>query len=286
MFDRFTERARQVMALARQEAQKLNNDYIGTEHILLGLVQEGSGVAAQVLKNLDVDLRKVRVEVERLVQLGNSPVSGSQLPFTPRAKRVLEIALEEAQNLGHNYIGTEHLLLGLIHERDGPAAHVLQNLGVKREEVREEVVELIGADPRQEAGEERPGWIRRMLGGASATRERPHLTPGWESVPKSPAVDWLLVARMKVRATAMVEEGLPWATPLVHFELLPGPGDWEYRLSVGLVPREGRGEAICITVPGGPLKDLEKDLPGLIGSLLKSIEGKGEGGESPAESGP
>ena len=158
MFDRFTERARKVMTLARQEAQKLNNDYIGTEHILLGLVQEGSGVAAQVLKNLDVDLRKVRAEVERLVEQGTSPVSSSQLPFTPRAKRVLELALEEAQNLGHNYIGTEHLLLGLIRESDGPAAHVLQNLGVKPEEVREEVVELLGADPPQgaqaKAGEE------------------------------------------------------------------------------------------------------------------------------------
>jgi ATP-dependent Clp protease ATP-binding subunit ClpC len=151
MFDRFTERARKVMTLARQEAQKLNNDYIGTEHILLGLVQEGSGVAAQVLKNLDVDLRKVRAEVERLVEQGTSPVSGSQLPFTPRAKRVLELALEEAQNLGHNYIGTEHLLLGLIRESDGPAAHVLQNLGVKPEEVREEVVELLGAEPPQGA---------------------------------------------------------------------------------------------------------------------------------------
>ena len=146
MFDRFTERARKVMTLARQEAQKLNNDYIGTEHILLGLVQEGSGVAAQVLKNLEVDLRKVRAEVERLVEQGTSPVTGTQLPFTPRAKRVLELALEEAQNLGHNYIGTEHLLLGLIRESDGPAAHVLQNLGVKPEEVREEVVELLGAD--------------------------------------------------------------------------------------------------------------------------------------------
>jgi ATP-dependent Clp protease ATP-binding subunit ClpC len=179
MFDRFTERARKVMTLARQEAQKLNNDYIGTEHILLGLVQEGSGVAAQVLKNLDVDLRKVRAEVERLVEQGTSPVSGSQLPFTPRAKRVLELAMEEAQTLGHNYIGTEHLLLGLIRESDGPAAHVLQNLGVKPEEVREEVVELLGADPPQGAakgGEE----------GAEAVEGEETAAPGKS---KTPALD-------------------------------------------------------------------------------------------------
>ncbi len=180
MFDRFTERARKVMTLARQEAQKLNNDYIGTEHILLGLVQEGSGVAAQVLKNLDVDLRKVRAEVERLVEQGTNPVSGSQLPFTPRAKRVLELALEEAQNLGHNYIGTEHLLLGLIRESDGPAAHVLQNLGVKPEEVREEVVELLGADPpagaQAKAGEE----------GAEAVEGEEPSAPGKS---KTPALD-------------------------------------------------------------------------------------------------
>ncbi|HEU4395102.1 MAG TPA: ATP-dependent Clp protease ATP-binding subunit [Planctomycetota bacterium] len=175
MFDRFTERARKVMTLARQEAQKLNNDYIGTEHILLGLVQEGSGVAAQVLKNLDVDLRKVRAEVERLVEHGTSPVSGTQLPFTPRAKRVLELALEEAQNLGHNYIGTEHLLLGLIRESDGPAAHVLQNLGVKPEDVREEVIELLGADAPQGAaktageGEETAEGTEEPAAGKSKT---------------------------------------------------------------------------------------------------------------------
>jgi ATP-dependent Clp protease ATP-binding subunit ClpA len=146
MFDRFTERARRVMTLARTEAQALRNDYIGTEHVLLGLVQEGTGVAAQVLKNLDVDLKKVRAEVEGLVEQGTSPATRGQFPFTPRAKRVLELALEEAQGLGHNYIGTEHLLLGLIRENDGPAAHVLRNLGVGTEAVREEVAELLGVE--------------------------------------------------------------------------------------------------------------------------------------------
>src|SRR6185369_15974775 len=156
MFDRFTERARKVMSLALQETQRFNHDYIGTEHILLGLVQEGSGVAAQVLRNLEVEPRKIRIEVEKIVKNGTNMVTMGQLPFTPRAKKVLELALEEAQNLGHNYIGTEHLLLGLIRENEGIAAQVLLNLGTKLEEVREEVLELLGAD-QGEGGSQNPG---------------------------------------------------------------------------------------------------------------------------------
>jgi ATP-dependent Clp protease ATP-binding subunit ClpC len=146
MFDRFTDRARKVMGLARQEAQRFNHQYIGTEHILLGLIQEGSGVAANVLRNLEVDPEKIRVEVEKIVQDGPTMVTMGQLPFTPRAKKVLELASEEASGLRHNYIGTEHLLLGLIRENEGVAAQVLMNLNLKLEDVREEVLELLGAD--------------------------------------------------------------------------------------------------------------------------------------------
>ncbi|GAB4385064.1 MAG: ATP-dependent Clp protease ATP-binding subunit [Phycisphaerales bacterium] len=145
MFERFTDRARKVMALANQEAQRFNHEYIGTEHILLGLVKEGSGVGANVLKNLDVDLRKVRLEVEKLVKAGPEMVTMGKLPQTPRAKKVIEYAIEEARNLNHNYVGTEHLLLGLLREHDGVAAQVLMNLGLKLEEVREEVLNLLGA---------------------------------------------------------------------------------------------------------------------------------------------
>ncbi len=145
MFERFTDRARKVMALANQEAQRFNHDYIGTEHILLGLVKEGSGVGANVLKNLGVDLRKVRLEVEKLVKSGPEMVTMGKLPQTPRAKRVIEYAIEEARNLNHNYVGTEHLLLGLLREQDGVAAQVLMNLGLKLEDVREEVLNLLGA---------------------------------------------------------------------------------------------------------------------------------------------
>ncbi|TWT43938.1 ClpA/B family protein [Phycisphaerae bacterium RAS1] len=150
MFERFTDRARKVMALANQEAQRFNHEYIGTEHILLGLVKEGSGVGANVLKNLGVDLRKVRLEVEKLVKSGPEMVTMGKLPQTPRAKRVIEYAIEEARNLNHNYVGTEHLLLGLLREQDGVAAQVLMNLGLKLEDVREEVLNLLGAGVESE----------------------------------------------------------------------------------------------------------------------------------------
>ncbi len=154
MFERFTDRARKVMALANQEAQRFNHEYIGTEHILLGLVKEGSGVGANVLKNLGVDLRKVRLEVERLVRSGPDMVTMGKLPQTPRAKKVIEYAIEEARNLNHNYVGTEHLLLGLLREHDGVAAQVLMNLSLKLEEVREEVLNLLGAGVDSEEGEQ------------------------------------------------------------------------------------------------------------------------------------
>ena len=151
MFERFTERARKVMALANQEAQRFNHSYIGTEHVLLGLIKEGSGVGANVLRNLGVDLQKVRMEVEKLVKAGPDTVTMGKLPYTPRAKKVTEFAIEEARNLNHNYVGTEHLLLGLLREHEGVAAQVLMNLGLKLDEVREEILNLLGAgvDPEE-----------------------------------------------------------------------------------------------------------------------------------------
>src|SRR3954467_11145424 len=125
MYERFTDRARKVMQLAHQGAQRFNHEYIGTEHILLGLVKEGSGVAANVLKNLDIDLRKIRLEVEKIVQSGPDMAAVVLLgrrPLTPRVKKVIEYAIEEARGLNHNYVGTEHLLLGLLREEEGVAA--------------------------------------------------------------------------------------------------------------------------------------------------------------------
>ena len=166
MYERFTDRARKVMQLANQEAQRFNHEYIGTEHILLGLVKEGSGVAANVLKNLDVDLRKIRIEVEKIVQTGPDMVTMGKLPQTPRAKKVIEYAMEEARNLNHNYVGTEHLLLGLLREQEGVAAQVLMNLGMKLDDVRDEVLNLLGhglesAESAPQVGERSEGSGQR-----------------------------------------------------------------------------------------------------------------------------
>ncbi|UCD58035.1 MAG: ATP-dependent Clp protease ATP-binding subunit [Candidatus Hydrogenedentota bacterium] len=144
MFDRFTERVRKVIQLAREEAMRFNHDYIGTEHLLLGLVKEGEGIAAAALANLGVDLKTLRLEVEKLVEQGPSTVSVGEIPFNPQAKKVLEIAVEEARKFGHNYIGTEHLLLGLIKEGEGIAAHVLDNMKVDIQRVQREIVKLLG----------------------------------------------------------------------------------------------------------------------------------------------
>src|SRR5512136_2059966 len=182
MFERFTDRARKVMALANQEAQRFNHEYIGTEHILLGLVKEGSGVAANVLKNLDVDLRKIRLEVEKLVQSGPDMVTMGKLPQTPRAKKVIEYAMEEARALNHNYVGTEHLLLGLLREHDGVAAQVLMNLQLKLDDVRTEVLNLLGAGMEQE--EQAPGGPEGAPGAAPAEGG-----PQRRTKSKTPALD-------------------------------------------------------------------------------------------------
>ncbi len=149
MFDRFTERARKVIILAKEEAKRFNHDYIGTEHILLGLIKEGESVAAAVLQNLGLSLDTIRLEVEKLVQFGPSTIVSGDIPFTPKAKKVIELAMDEARRLGHNYIGTEHLLLGLIKEGEGVASHVLMNVGLDLNKVRAEVIKLLGSSAAQ-----------------------------------------------------------------------------------------------------------------------------------------
>jgi ATP-dependent Clp protease ATP-binding subunit ClpC len=166
------------MALANQEAQRFNHEYIGTEHILLGLVKEGSGVGATVLKNLDVDIKKLRLEVEKLVKSGPDMVTMGKLPHTPRAKKVIEFAIEEARSLNHNYVGTEHLLLGLLRETEGIAAQVMMNLGLRLEDVRQEVLNLLGAG----VDTNEPTGLDMKMGGPAAAM-------GGKPKSKTPALD-------------------------------------------------------------------------------------------------
>jgi ATP-dependent Clp protease ATP-binding subunit ClpC len=142
VFERFTERARQVVVLAQEEARILKHNYIGTEHILLGLLREEEGLAARVLESLDITVERVRAQVVRIVGSGEEVTSG-QIPFTPRAKKVLELALREALSLGHNYIGTEHILLGLVRENEGVAARILLDFDADSEKIRNEVIRML-----------------------------------------------------------------------------------------------------------------------------------------------
>ena len=146
LFERFTDRARRVVVLAQEEARLLNHNYIGTEHILLGLIHEGEGVAAKALESSGSSLEAVRSQVEEIIGQGGSSPSG-HIPFTPRAKKVLELSLREALQLGHNYIGTEHILLGLIREGEGVAAQVLVKLGADLSRVRQQVIQLLSGYP-------------------------------------------------------------------------------------------------------------------------------------------
>ena len=158
MFERFTERARRVVVLAQEEARLLKHNYIGTEHLLLGLIHEGEGVAAKALESLGVSLEGVREDVEAIIGRG-SEVPAGQMPFTPRAKKVLELSLREAIQLGHNYIGTEHILLGLVREGEGVAAQVLQKLGADLERVRRSVLTLLAGytgDPGESSQADEP----------------------------------------------------------------------------------------------------------------------------------
>jgi ATP-dependent Clp protease ATP-binding subunit ClpC len=174
MSNRFTERAQRVILIAQEEAKRLNHDYVGTEHILLGLIALGEGVAAQVLANLGVDLRRVRSEIEKIVGTGDNVMLLGEIPFTPRAKKVLEYAVEEAQHMGHSYVGTEHLLLGLIREEEGVAARVLENLGLRLEVVREEVLNLLGEGQSSQPGSG-PGAAQPAPGGTRIKSKTPTL---------------------------------------------------------------------------------------------------------------
>ena len=175
MFERFTDRARRVVVLAQEEARMLNHNYIGTEHILLGLIHEGEGVAAKALESLGISLEGVRQQVEEIIGQGQQAPSG-HIPFTPRAKKVLELSLREALQLGHNYIGTEHILLGLIREGEGVAAQVLVKLGADLNRVRQQVIQLLsGYQGKEAAAAGGPAEGTPVdVAGARPVRPQPH----------------------------------------------------------------------------------------------------------------
>jgi hypothetical protein len=173
MFERFSERARQVVVLAQEEARALKHNYIGTEHILLGLLAEKDGLAARVLESLDITVERVREQVVRIVGSAEEVTSG-QIPFTPRAKKVLELALREALSLGHNYIGTEHILLGLVRENEGVAARILLDFDADSEKIRNEVIRLLpGEGPEGPAGRRRMRHVRLAWSGAEHPAPQP-----------------------------------------------------------------------------------------------------------------
>ncbi|MFH1854439.1 MAG: ATP-dependent Clp protease ATP-binding subunit [Candidatus Omnitrophota bacterium] len=176
MFNRFTERARKVILLAKEEAKRFNHDYIGTEHILLGLIREGEGVAAVVLQKIGLSLQQIRLEIEKIVKPGPSTVVSGDIPFTPKAKKAIELSGEEARALGHNYIGTEHILLGLIKEGEGMASQVLLNLGLDLDKVRREIAELLGSAT--------PGFM-----GGTSPQSGAGYGPGAKASSKTPALD-------------------------------------------------------------------------------------------------
>ena len=174
----FTDRVRKVLAMAREEAIRLQHDYVGTEHILLGLIREGEGVAAAVLNNLAVDLEQVQEKVEESVRRGKATIALGELPYTSRAKKVLEFAMAEARELNHSYVGTEHLLLGLLREEKGIAAEVLGQLGVSLEDARRETLKLLGSEPSAA-----PQASSGAIGGSSTA------APKGEKKSKTPALD-------------------------------------------------------------------------------------------------
>jgi ATP-dependent Clp protease ATP-binding subunit ClpA len=206
VFQRFTERARQVVVLAQDEARTLKHNYIGTEHILLGLLREEEGLAARVLESLDIAVEEVRAQVARIVGQGDEVTSG-QIPFTPRAKRVLELALREAHELGHNYIGTEHILLGLVRENEAVAAKILLDLNADAEKIRNEIIRML---PSFE------GKPTDSAGATTSRTEQPKPTPegddGIADSMRAPTIGELIDAAKQPEARADLDRTIVAAT--------------------------------------------------------------------------
>jgi hypothetical protein len=219
MFERFTDRARRVVVLAQEEARLLNHNYIGTEHILLGLIHEGKGVAATALESMGVSLAAVRSQVEEIIGEGQAPPTG-HLPFTPRAKKVLELSLREAIQIGHKYIGTEHILLGLIREGEGVAAQVLLKLGADLNRVRQQVIELVEGFSGTGEGQTEPpieleGFSARVARAEEIEAEAAAVAAEFGHGSAEPGHHWVAALRLNLRQMEKAIEAyrakLAWA---------------------------------------------------------------------------
>ncbi len=252
-FDKFTERARKVLNLAQEEAHRFNHNYIGTEHILLGLVREGDGVAARVLANLNVELHKVRAAVELIIGRNEGLVIGD-VGLTPRAKKVVELAIDEARKLNHHYIGTEHLLLGLVREGEGIAAGVLESLGVSLEQVRTEVMNVLNASggSQPQRSEPEPANFSRLNADAQhvlilAQQEASRL--GHRYIGAEHILLGVVVNPDSVAAQALTSMGLDLAEVGIAVEEIIGKGEQDDKLAVGhagLTPRAARVIALAL----------------------------------------
>jgi DNA-binding transcriptional regulator YhcF (GntR family) len=276
MYD-FTDRVRKVLAMAREEAIRLQHDQVGTEHQLLGLIRERGGVAAAVLTNLSADPDRIRKRIEESLRRGEGPIALGALPYTSRAKKVLESAMTEARQLSHAYVGTEHLLLGLLHVETGIAAEVLNEFGVTLERARQETVRLLGekSAARRAAAADRGGWLRRLLGSEPDEVSSPGVFPITIDDTSSLSIYEQIVAQVQEAiATGRLVAGgrLPTVRRLAE-ELDIAPGTVARAYSelerVGAVVTEGARGTRVAARPKNPLPEAER--PETLVGLLRPV---------------
>ena len=260
-FDRFNDRAKRVLALAQDEAIRFNHNYIGTEHLLLGLVREGEGVAARVLDSLGVELSKVRTAVEFIIGRGDSTTSPSEITLSPRTKKVIELAIDEARKLGHSHVGTEHLLLGLVREGEGIASGVLESLGVSLEKVRHQVIATLGQQHPQAAGEAAPAG----KGGQSKTPTLDQLGVNLTAMAKAQQLDPVIGREKEIERVIQILSRRTKNNPA----LIGEPGVGKTAIAEGLAHRIVKGD-VPETLQGKRVLTLD------IGSLVAGTKYRGE----------